>query len=163
MSNLLSRWCETKVMLTGLPWCFSGRESICQHRRPRFNPYSGKIPHKCRAIKPVLWSPGATTTEARASLRLCSTTRETTAMRSSHTATTEWSWLAATREKTAATKTQYSQKENIKQKSCLSWNTKFVFNCRELRKHTVDSEKECTSLCVLTFLSTWVQSSIEMD
>ena len=30
---------------TGLPWWFSGEESICQCKRHGFNPSSGKIPH----------------------------------------------------------------------------------------------------------------------
>ena len=29
----------------GLPWWLSGKESTCQCRRHRFNPWSGKIPH----------------------------------------------------------------------------------------------------------------------
>ena len=33
-----------------------------------------------------------------------------------------------------------AKNETLK-KNHLSWNTKFVFNCRELRKHTVDSER----------------------
>ena len=29
---------------TGLPWCFSGKESACQSRRRGFDPWDRKIP-----------------------------------------------------------------------------------------------------------------------
>ena len=45
----------------GLPWWLSGKESICQCRRCKFDPWSGKIPHAweqlrlcATAIEPVL-------------------------------------------------------------------------------------------------------------
>jgi len=47
----------------GLPWWLSGKESACQHRRLRFDPWSGKIPHTVEQL-----SPCTTTTEP------CSTT-----------------------------------------------------------------------------------------
>ena len=54
----------------GLPWWFSSKESACQRRRHKYDPWSGKIPHtetqlsQCTtALEPVLQSPGATTTE----------------------------------------------------------------------------------------------------
>ena len=34
-----------KSKYTGLPWCLSGKESACQHRRHGFDPWPGKIPH----------------------------------------------------------------------------------------------------------------------
>ena len=37
----------------GLPWWLSGKESFCQCRRHRFNPWSRKIPHAMGATKPV--------------------------------------------------------------------------------------------------------------
>ena len=55
---------------TELPWWLSGKESACQCRRPGFDTWSGEIPHAaqqpslCATVtEPVLWSPGATTTE----------------------------------------------------------------------------------------------------
>ena len=61
-----------------LAWWLSGKESACQSRRHRFDPWSGKIPHaseqlspSATVIGPVLWSwelqllsPHATITEA---------------------------------------------------------------------------------------------------
>ena len=43
------------------PWWLSGKESSCQCRRHEFDPWSRKIPHNHRAIKPEsrnYWSPG---------------------------------------------------------------------------------------------------------
>ena len=37
---------HTHRPVLGLPWWFSGKESLCQHRRCRFDPWSGRIP--CR-------------------------------------------------------------------------------------------------------------------
>jgi len=37
----------------GLLWWLSGKESTCQCRRHRFNPWSRKTPHCCRATKTV--------------------------------------------------------------------------------------------------------------
>ena len=42
----------------GLPWWLSDKESACQCRRHRFDPWSGKIPHAMEQL-----SPCATTTE----------------------------------------------------------------------------------------------------
>ena len=62
----------------GLPWCHSGKESACQYRRHKFNPWSRKshMPRSNKAgifillqsnkaitTEPVLWSPGFATTE----------------------------------------------------------------------------------------------------
>ena len=61
------------IILGVLPWWFSGEESICQCRRHRFDPWSGKIP--CAAgqlslcattVMPVVSSLGASITEASA-------------------------------------------------------------------------------------------------
>ena len=54
-----------KKKKTGLPWCLSGKESVCQCRRHGFDPWYGKIPH---AVKQL--SPWATT------MSLCSRARE---------------------------------------------------------------------------------------
>ena len=35
-----------------LPWWFSGKESVCQCRRHRFEPWSGKIPHAAKQLNP---------------------------------------------------------------------------------------------------------------
>ena len=37
--------CQFKMHHKGLPWWLSGKESPCQCRRHRFNPWSVKIPH----------------------------------------------------------------------------------------------------------------------
>ena len=39
-------------LLSGLPWWFSGKESACQCRRHRFNPWSEKIPHAMEQFSP---------------------------------------------------------------------------------------------------------------
>lgn len=54
-----------------LPWCLSGRESACQCRKRRFDPWSGKISHmpagrlsqSTAAAEPGLWSLEAATVE----------------------------------------------------------------------------------------------------
>ena len=91
--------------LEALPWWLSGKESACQCRRHRFNPWSGKIP---RAVEQL--SPSTTITEpvlrawGRKLLkpscpRACSATREATAIRSPCTTTGEEPPLTATGEK----------------------------------------------------------------
>ena len=62
--------CLLKIMKWGLPWWLSDKESACQYRRHRFDPWLGKISHAleqlilCSAItEPVLLNPGASTTE----------------------------------------------------------------------------------------------------
>ena len=77
-----------------LPQWLIGKESACQYRRHRFDPWSGKTPHAagqlspCAAtVEPVLQSLGATTLSSRA-YSLCST-REATAVRSPCTAARE--------------------------------------------------------------------------
>ena len=56
--------------VSGLPWWLSGKESACQRRRHKFDPWSGKIPQAvdqlslcATTVEPVLYSPGTTTTE----------------------------------------------------------------------------------------------------
>ena len=56
----------------GLPWWRSGQESACQCRGHGFEPWSRKIPRAAEQLSPCttttepeLWSPRATTTEAR--------------------------------------------------------------------------------------------------
>ena len=36
----------------GVPWCLGHRESICQCRRHRFDPWSGKIPYAMGQLSP---------------------------------------------------------------------------------------------------------------
>ena len=55
----------------GRPWWLSDEESACQSRGHQFDPWSGRIPcaseqlSPCAtASEPVLWSPGAATTES---------------------------------------------------------------------------------------------------
>ena len=88
-----------KNEVRGLSWWPSGKESACQGRRHKFEPWSRKIPHAMEQLSPcartteaVLWSLGATATETVCAtmevcvLRsLCTTTGETTAMRSART------------------------------------------------------------------------------
>ena len=84
----------------GLPWWLSGKESACQCRKHRFDPWSRKIPHASEQLwEPQLLKP----VHPR---ELCSATREATAMRSPRTATREQPMLATTRDKP----TQHSQK-----------------------------------------------------
>ena len=96
----------------GLPWWLSGKESTCQCRRHRFDPWFGKIPHAGKwlspcatTIEPVLQRPRATlrstcaaATETHASQSPCST-REATATRNLCTTTREQPQLATPREK----------------------------------------------------------------
>ena len=56
--------------IAGLPYWFSGKNSISQCSRLRFSPWSGKIPHavehlspRATTIDPVLWSLGTSTAE----------------------------------------------------------------------------------------------------
>ena len=80
-------------VIKGLPWWSSGLKSSCQYREPRFNPWSGKIPHATGQL-----SSCASTTEARAP-RACALQQEKPL-------------LAATRESLGtAMKTQCSQKQ----------------------------------------------------
>ena len=72
------QFCMMKTVLEGLPWWLSGKESTCQWRRHRFDPWSRKIPNAAeqlshgpqllslysRAWEPQLLSPSTTTTEA---------------------------------------------------------------------------------------------------
>ena len=70
---LHATWCAAHLPAKcGLPWWLSGKESACQCRRCRFDPWSRKTPQaagqlsqRTTTIDPVLLSPGATTTEAR--------------------------------------------------------------------------------------------------
>ena len=72
----------------GLPWWLSGKESACQCRRHRLDPWSGKIPHATEqlipcatTIEPVLLNLGVKTTEAHTPQSRCSAAREATTMR----------------------------------------------------------------------------------
>ena len=38
---------------TGLPWWLSSKDSTCQYRRHRFDPWSGKTSHAAGTAKPV--------------------------------------------------------------------------------------------------------------
>ena len=62
----------------GLSWWLSGKESACQFRRHRFNPWSRKIPHATDQL-----------THVPQLLSLCSGAREATAMKSLLTTTRE--------------------------------------------------------------------------
>ena len=80
----------------GLPWWLSGKESSCQRRKHKFNPWPWKIPHAAehlslctttvepvsKTCEPQLLSPCATTTEAFTSYSLRSVIWEATTMRS---------------------------------------------------------------------------------
>ena len=50
--NLFTFLC-VKNWYLGLPWWLSGKESTCQCRRHRFDPWSRKIPHSSEQLKPV--------------------------------------------------------------------------------------------------------------
>ena len=57
-----------------LPWWSSGKDSACEHRGHRFNPWSGKIPHAMEQLsvcatttEPALYSLEATPAETRCS------------------------------------------------------------------------------------------------
>ena len=52
---------KSKMELIGLPWCSSGKESACQCKKHRFNPWSGRIPYTVEHLSPVsqLLSPHA--------------------------------------------------------------------------------------------------------
>ena len=56
----------SKICPPGLPWWLRVKESACQCRRHRFNPWSGKIPHATEQLSPRAtaiarnyWSPCA--------------------------------------------------------------------------------------------------------
>ena len=124
----LPRWL-TRVLIKGkqrIPWWLSGKESTCQCRRQRFDPWSRKISHTVEQLslcatttEPVFQSLGAATTKARMPQSLCSSTREVTEMRSLHTAPREQSGFHNQRKVLAATKTQHSQKINKRNKTSL--------------------------------------------
>ena len=69
-------------MSHALPWWYSGQESVCRHRGHELNPWSGKIPHAAGQL-----SLCTTNYSSLCAYSLCSTTRETTAVRSLHMAT----------------------------------------------------------------------------
>ena len=52
--NLSPPWLKKKKKKrwTGLPWWLSGKESTCQCRRHRFNPWSRKIPRTMEHLRP---------------------------------------------------------------------------------------------------------------
>ena len=91
--------------ITELPWWLSGKESACQSRRHRFDPWSGKIPHTVEQLGPraTLLSLCSRAREPRrlelARPGACTQQREKPPMRSLLTPTWEWLLLAATRKK----------------------------------------------------------------
>ena len=64
----IQKKCPRPKMKLGLPWWLSGKESSCQCRRQRFNPWSRKMSHEVSnlASVPQLLSPRTATAEARA-------------------------------------------------------------------------------------------------
>ena len=69
---------KTVILISGLPWGLSGKESTCQCRRHRFNPQSRKIPHALvqlrlytATLEPVFQSAGAVTIKAYMLHSLC--------------------------------------------------------------------------------------------
>ena len=73
INKTVSEKANIKKESSELPWWLSGKESTCQCRRHRFDPWSGEIPHATEQLspwaattEPVLTSPGAGTSEARA-------------------------------------------------------------------------------------------------
>ena len=63
----------------GHPWWCSGSESVCQHRKHRFSPWPGKIPHAMGQRSPYTESTGACP-------QILGATREATTIRGPHTA-----------------------------------------------------------------------------
>ena len=122
-----------KMLMRGLLWWLSGKESACQWGRHRFNTWSGKIPQTTEQLRlcattpePVLWSPGATAAEpvCHNYWRPCtleamprSKIREATTMRSHCTATKERHPLSITRQKLAQ-QWRPSTTEKQKMKCC---------------------------------------------
>ena len=43
----------SRIWITGLPWWLSGKESACQCRKHKFDPWSGKIPHASEQVSHV--------------------------------------------------------------------------------------------------------------
>ena len=43
---------QRRILLRGLSWCSSGKESACQCRGHGFNPWSRKIPHAVGQLSP---------------------------------------------------------------------------------------------------------------
>ena len=43
---------KRRNLFSGLPWWLNGKESTCQYRRHRFDPWSGKIPWR-RKLQPT--------------------------------------------------------------------------------------------------------------
>ena len=69
-----ARLSHTKEQIPGLPRWLSAKESACSCRRHGFDPWSNEIPHAVEqltpgttTIEPMLYSSGATATEARVS------------------------------------------------------------------------------------------------
>ena len=84
----------------------SSKESACQCRRCRFNPWSRKIPRAAEKLSPStttmepgLWSPETTTAKALVPQSLCSTIRGATRTRSQCITTRDYLPLATTGEK----------------------------------------------------------------
>ena len=103
----------------GLAWWLSGKESACQSRRHRFDPWSGKIPHaseqlspSATVIGPVLWSLGAPTTESTCHNYWSPCTLEPVSL---HTATAKEPLLPATREKPSQQQRPSTAKTKVNQ------------------------------------------------
>ena len=47
------------ILRNGLPWWLSGKESPCQCRRHRFDPWIGNIPHAMEQLSPWAITPGS--------------------------------------------------------------------------------------------------------
>ena len=57
--NTKTNTCQLLKRTGGLPWWLSGRESTCQCRRHRFDPWSRKSPHAVEQLStcPRAWEP----------------------------------------------------------------------------------------------------------
>ena len=113
---------KLRRQLLELPRWLSDKESSCQYRRHRFNPWPGKIPHAVEQMNhnySALMQQLPKPTDLKSP---CSTAREATAMRSPCTATTESPPLSAAREKAhPAKKTQHKKKKWKKKRESNSY------------------------------------------
>ena len=75
------------VPIWGFPGGTVGKQSACQFRGHRFNPWSGKIPHPVEQLSPCGTTTEPTPRAHEPLLSLCSATREATTMRSPRTTT----------------------------------------------------------------------------
>ena len=87
MGNIV---CHMKLKLLGLSWWLSSRESACQCRRHRFDPWFRKIPCASEQLSLCTMTveslePGSCNYWSQSNLELMLCKREDTAMRSLHT------------------------------------------------------------------------------